>query len=150
MIKISRLADYAVVVLSTLAGKNGELMTASWISENTKLPEPTVAKVLKILAKAGLVASVRGANGGYKLSKTPARIRVADIIEAIEGPISLTACVEGSHEICDYRNHCPVKGRWDDVNIAIRIALESIALSDMMPGHSFLKLKQGKELYGRI
>ncbi len=150
MIKISRLADYAVVVLTTLAHQDKELLSAVAVSQRTHLPEPTVAKVLKLLARGGIIESIRGVNGGYKLSRSATRIHVADIIKAIEGPVSLTACVEGSKEKCDYHAHCRVKGRWDDVNMAIQVALESITLADMMSGHSFLKMPRETEIHERL
>jgi len=150
VIKISRLADYAVVVLTTLAHQSEGLMSAGAVAQRTHLPEPTVAKVLKLLAKGNIIESIRGANGGYKLARSAPRIQVADIIKAIEGPVSLTACVEGSKETCDYHAHCKVKGRWDDVNMAIQVALESITLADMMSGHSFLKIPRETELHERL
>jgi len=132
MIKFSRLADYAVVILATLAQRDEGLMTASCISNNTSLPEPTVSKVLKKLAGGGLLISVRGASGGYKLAAAPENLSVAKIVVAVDGPVSLTACVEGSEVECDYECFCPVKGRWDGVNAAIRKSLEGISLSDMI------------------
>lgn len=132
MIKISRLADYAVVVLATLAKAPGETLAASTVAEKSRLPEPTVAKTLKLLANGGLVTSVRGAGGGYALSRTPSEISIADVIASVDGPISLTACVEGSHESCAFTGSCPVHGRWDSVNVAIRGALEDVTLDEMI------------------
>ncbi len=131
MIRISKLADYAVVVLSALAKNDAALMNASAIAEKTRLPEPTVSKVLKLLAREDIVSSIRGATGGYKLARKPQEISVAEIIAAVEGPVSMTACVEGTGEGCDFHAHCSVKGRWDDVNTVIRDALEGISLADM-------------------
>ncbi len=150
MIKISRLADYAVVILTSLAHQGEGLISAGGVTQRTHLPEPTVAKVLKLLAKGDIVESIRGVNGGYKLARSPMRIHVADIIKAIDGPVSLTACVEGSKETCDYHGHCAVKGRWDDVNVAVRVALESITLADMMSGHSFLKMPRETEIHEHL
>ena len=94
MLKLSKLTDYAVVVLVRLA--SGDLVqTSPCIAQATGVPEPTVAKVLKALAGSGLVASQRGARGGYRLARTLSDIPVADVIAAIDGPIALTACVEG-------------------------------------------------------
>lgn len=142
MIKISRLTDYAVVVLSALLKDPKGLMAASAVAGCTGLPEPTVSKVLKLLAKNNLVDSMRGLRGGYRVSVAPESITVADIVMAVDGPIALTACVETSAVSCDYACHCPVKGRWDEVNIAIRSALEGVTLADMLavePGRtSFL------------
>ena len=132
MIKISRLADYAVVILATMSKTPAELMTAAALSARTSLPEPTVAKVLKLLSKDGLLASVRGASGGYKLSRTADELSVASIVMAVDGPIALTACVEGHNSgECGYQKCCPVKGRWDHVNSAILSALTNVTLADM-------------------
>ncbi len=132
MIKFSKLADYAVVVLATLARSGESLMTASQLSQRTGLPEPTVSKVLKKLASADVLISVRGVSGGYKLTANPEKLSVAKIVVAVDGPVSLTACVEGSEAECGYECFCPVKGRWDGVNSVIRKALDGIYLSDMI------------------
>jgi FeS assembly SUF system regulator len=129
MIKVSKLADYAVVVLAALANSDTH-MTAGGISLKTGLPEPTVAKVLKLLAKDDILHSIRGASGGYKLAATPEKITVAKIIAVVDGPISLTACVDGNS--CNFESRCAVKGRWNGVNHAIKGALEGVTLADMM------------------
>jgi Rrf2 family protein len=103
--------------------------TAPCIAAGTGIPEPTVAKVLKALAGNGLVLSQRGARGGYRLTRPLCAIPVADVIEAIDGPIALTACVDGGG--CDSHSLCPMHGRWDPVNDAIRQALGGITLADM-------------------
>jgi Rrf2 family protein len=97
----------------------------------TGVPEPTVAKVLKALAGAGLVNSQRGARGGYRLARPVREVSVADVITAIDGPIALTACVDGGNGSCDVESMCAVKGRWDLVNDAIHAALTGISLTDM-------------------
>jgi FeS assembly SUF system regulator len=131
MIKISRLADYAVVILTTMGKDAEELVTASEVSVRTNLPEPTVAKVLKLLSKADLVTSTRGASGGYKPSRNVKEISIVEIVTAVDGPVSLTACVEGGDGGCSYHDCCPVKGRWDLVNDAIHKALEGLTLGTM-------------------
>jgi FeS assembly SUF system regulator len=134
MLRLSKLTDYAVVVLIRLASRGyfeGQLQTSSSIAAATGVPEPTVAKVLKALAAAGLVTSTRGAHGGYRISKPLTAISVADVIVAIDGPIALTACVDGSPASCDVSNVCAVRGRWDLVNDAIYQALSAITLSEM-------------------
>jgi FeS assembly SUF system regulator len=151
MIKISKLADYAVVVLGALARHDQELVNASALAEATRLPEPTVSKVLKLLTKGDIVQSSRGASGGYQLTRKPREIKVAEIIMAIDGPVSMTACVEGAHECCDFHAHCLVKGRWDDVNTAIRVALEGITLADMIAPRGFkIKNKKEAQLHERL
>ncbi len=129
MLRLSKLTDYAVVVLVRLSGDAG-VQTAPFLAQNTGIPEPTVAKVLKALAGSGLVASQRGARGGYRLARPLADIPVADVIEAIDGPIALTACVDGATG-CESQGLCPMAGRWDPVNDAIHSALTSITLADM-------------------
>ena len=130
MLRLSKLTDYAVVVLVRLASADG-VQTSPGIAANTGIPEPTVAKVLKTLAAGGLVVSQRGARGGYRLLRPLAAIPVADVITAIDGPIALAACVDGSPTECETQSLCPVRGRWDPVNDAIHQALSSITLADM-------------------
>ncbi len=136
MIRLSRLTDYAVALLSYMdrGGKDG-LWTASDLAEKSGLPMPTVAKVLKLLAKSGLIAAVRGASGGYKLSRCASSISVAMIIEAMDGPIAITDCAEGSeHSGCNIEKICPMTGGWNKVNRAIRQALAQVSLAEMATG----------------
>ena len=130
MLRLSKLTDYAVVVLVRLSRGTG-VQTSPGIAATTGIPEPTVAKVLKTLAAGGLVASQRGARGGYRLLRPLAAIPVADVIAAMDGPIALTACVEGSAVECESQCLCPMRGRWDPVNEAIQQALSTITLADM-------------------
>jgi FeS assembly SUF system regulator len=130
VLRLSKLTDYAEVVLVRLAQTEG-VQTSPGISANTGVPEPTVAKVLKTLAASGIVTSQRGARGGYRLSRPLASIPIADVISAIEGPIALTACVDGGTGNCEAEHVCPVRGRWDPVNHAIHQALTMITLADM-------------------
>ncbi len=132
MLRLSKLTDYAVVVLVRLSGMDG-VQTSPGIAAATGIPEPTVAKVLKTLAGSNLVSSQRGARGGYRLNRALSAIPIADVIAAVDGPIALTACVEGSAISCDARDLCPMRGRWDPVNHAIQHALSSITLADMQP-----------------
>ena len=136
MLKLSKLTDYAVVVLVRLSEEGG-IQTSGGIASTTGVPEPTVAKVLKIMTSAGLVVSQRGARGGYRLARPLATIPIAEVITAIDGPIALTACVEHSVTVCDASGLCPVKGRWDAVNAAILDALSGISLADMRPAAFF-------------
>ncbi len=130
MLRLSKLTDYAVVTLVRLS--QGEaVQTSPGIAAATGIPEPTVAKVLKALAAGGLVVSQRGARGGYRLQRPLSAVPIADVITAVDGPIALTACVEGAGVTCEAEHTCPVRGRWDPVNDAIRDALTSITLADM-------------------
>lgn len=132
MIKLSKVTDYAVVILLELSQRSGELLSASALSEITHIPESNVAKTLKILAGAELISSVRGVSGGYQLSNDAQQMSLADIVTATEGPIALTACVGGAEDSCDLEHVCSMKGRWDPVNDAIHSALDNVKLSDMV------------------
>ena len=118
-VEADRLCGRRLVRLSRETG----VQTSPGIAATTGIPEPTVAKVLKTLAAGGLVASQRGARGGYRLLRPLATIPVADVIAAVDGPIALTACVEASVVECESQGLCPMRGRWDPVNEAIQQAL---------------------------
>lgn len=133
MLRLNKLTDYAVVALTRMAGAPEETFTAPRLSGETAVPVPTVAKLMKQLNKSGLVSSQRGASGGYTLSRAPERITVAEVIEAMEGPISLTACVEGADDSCSVVALCPMSGNWNKVNRVIHQALKELTLADMMP-----------------
>jgi FeS assembly SUF system regulator len=132
MLRLSKLTDYAVVVMVRLASAEA-VETSRSIAQATGIPEPTVAKVLKTLAANDLVESHRGAHGGYRLVLPLDAVPIADVIGAFDGPIALTACVDGTPGLCDAENLCPLRGRWDRVNDAIHQALSSITLADMAP-----------------
>ena len=137
MLRLSKLTDYAVVVLTRLASDgatpSGPVQTAFSLAGETGIAEPTVAKVLKALAQVGLVEGVRGPRGGYRLTKPLASVPLSEVIAAIDGPIALTACVDGGTGMCEAEGICPVRGRWDPVNEAIRRALSGITLADLAP-----------------
>jgi len=127
------MADYGVVVATRLATlPQGELRSGSALAAETGLPQPTVAKVLKALTRASLVESVRGARGGYRLTREPSAVHVAAVIAAIEGPIGITECgIEESHADCTLTDHCDVRGNWQLINNAILSALEGVTLEQM-------------------
>jgi len=131
VIRLSRLTDYAVVMLSHMAARESEVYTTCRLAERTVVPEPTAAKILKHLAKAGILVSLRGSNGGYELARPAAEITVAEIIVALDGPIALAACVDGAADHCGVEQLCSMRGNWNRVNRAIRTALEEITLADM-------------------
>ncbi len=137
MIRLNRLTDYAIVVLSQMGRGHGAMRTAAQLAHETGMPVPTVAKLLKTLAADHIILSHRGAAGGYALSRPPEEISVAEIIASLEGPIALTACVEGSGNHCDVESLCPMRGNWEKINGAIRTALEALTLADMAMPLSF-------------
>lgn len=133
MIKLSKLSDYAIVVLGCLAAEQGQLQTAVVLARQTGIPEPTVAKVLKLLSKGDIVSSVRGVRGGYSLTRPAERISVAELIEALEGPISITSCAGNDVEFsCHISGSCPMSGGWGRVNHAIRMTLGGIYLAELL------------------
>ncbi len=136
MLKLSKMTDYAVVILAEMASLDGQLLTAGALAQHTKVPEPTVSKILKLLVKQNLVASTRGSNGGYTLSKSPNDINMAHVIMATDGPVTLTACVESSGQHCDLSDNCNVKGKWNPVNQAMQNALENVSLQQMIGGRA--------------
>jgi len=132
MLRITKLTDYAVLVLSGMVRPGGEAVAARDIAGSTHIPQPTVSKVLKLLSRAGLVASERGKNGGYRLSRGADAISVADIIDAVEGPIAVTECSTDERGCCDLEGHCPTETNWVRINHAIRQALRGVTLADMV------------------
>jgi FeS assembly SUF system regulator len=146
MFRINKLTDYAVVLLVDMARQEerapGTHRPAPQIAQDTGVPLPTVAKVMKLLGKDGLVVATRGAAGGYGLGRRPAEITVAHMIQAVEGPIALTSCVETSEDdICGIESLCPMQGHWNRVNAAVHDALSGVTLAEMAadaPGAAFL------------
>lgn len=130
--RLSSMADYAVVTMCAAARHCGfARVSASDLAHETRLPLPTVQKLVSTLSKAGLLKAMRGAGGGIQLSRPAAAITLADIVEAIEGPIALTACVEDGRHDCGLEASCGVRPHWGVVNKAMRGALEQVRLSDL-------------------
>lgn len=130
MLRISKLTDYGTVILAELAAREPVRVSAVEVAGATGLGLPTVRKLLKALGKAGLVAATRGAQGGYKLSRAPADISAADVIDALEGPVSITECSAGDKH-CDIEALCTVGSAWQRINYAIRSALSEVSLTDL-------------------
>jgi len=135
VLRISKLTDYGTVVLAHLAGASGAVCSAAEVSDTTGIAVPTVSKLLKSLARAGLVTSTRGTNGGYQLARPAHEISAASVIDALEGPVSITEC-SASDSHCDYESVCNVGNAWQRINVAIRRALEDINLTDLTRSNS--------------
>jgi FeS assembly SUF system regulator len=134
--RLSSLADYAVVMMSAAARHCGQAqINAGVLAEETGIPLPTVQKLVSKLASAGLLRSVRGAGGGFKLARPAAAVSLADIIEAIEGPIAMTACVDTGKHDCGLEGNCRVQAHWPMVNDAVRGALANINLTSLAGAH---------------
>ena len=131
MLRISKLTDYGTVVLAHLAGDPEAVCSAADVSIATGIAPPTVSKLFKSLARAELVSSTRGANGGYQLTRNPSEISAADVIDALEGPVSITECSSADSH-CDYEKVCSVGSSWKRINVAIRHALEDVSLIDLL------------------
>ncbi len=130
--RLSSMADYAVVTMCAAARHCGfARVSASDLAAETGLPLPTVQKLVSTLSKAGLLKAMRGAGGGIQLSRPAAAITLADIVEAIEGPIALTACVEDGRHDCGLEASCSVRPHWGMVNKAMRGALAQVRLSEL-------------------
>ncbi|MBT3532448.1 MAG: SUF system Fe-S cluster assembly regulator [Rhodospirillaceae bacterium] len=133
MIRLNKMTDYAVVMLSHMASDDSKVVTAAQMAQGSGVPLPSASKILKQLNKANVLVSQRGAGGGYSLDRTPDKITVAEIVIALEGPIALTACIDGADTSCDSMPLCAMSGHWNKVNSAIQVALESVTLADMKP-----------------
>ncbi len=131
MIKLSRMADYGVVLLSRLAGVPGRMQTAPQLARDCGLPPPTVSKVLKQLAQGGLLASHRGTKGGYCLARDADDITVADVIAALDGPIALTDCTGPDGLVCEIEALCPTRTNWRRINDAMVEALNGVTVAEM-------------------
>lgn len=130
MLRISRLTDYATVLLAALASEPQGLRTAAALAEQTRIAAPTVSKLLKQLHRAGLVSSTRGLHGGYQLARPAAQISAAAILDALEGPVALTDCAAG-HGNCEIEETCRVGRVWQRLNLAIRRALYDVSLAQL-------------------
>ncbi|MBI1216226.1 MAG: SUF system Fe-S cluster assembly regulator [Alphaproteobacteria bacterium] len=135
MIKLGKLTDYAIAVMVQLSKEGSDAArSAHQLANKTGIPEPTVAKVLKKLTGGKLLESVRGAAGGYRLARDASSLSLCEVIEAMDGPITIVSCVDGVEEACKAEETCPTRGRWDPVNDAIRGALQKITLTEMAAG----------------
>ena len=132
MIRLAKLTDYGLVLMTVMA-RDGvtTVHTARDLAAKSRLPLPTVSKVLKQLLQSRLLTSQRGLKGGYVLAKEPAEISVAEIVTALEGPIALTECSTESTSMCDLEHSCPTKANQRIISQVMRGALEKVALSDL-------------------
>lgn len=132
MLRVTKLTDYATVVLATLASDPTRVHSTAELAERARLEPTTVAKVLKPLSHAGLVEGFRGASGGYRLARPAAQIPLIAIVEAIEGRLGMTEC-SSEHSTCEHESHCGVQVHWRRINEVIADALGGVTLADMLP-----------------
>ena len=132
MIRLGKLTDYGLVLMTYMARNHDRsLHTARDLAVESRLPLPTVTKLLKALQQGGLLVSHRGIKGGYSLAKKPREISVAEIIAALEGPIALTECSTDISGLCDLETCCPIKDNQRIISQVVRGALEKVMLSDL-------------------
>jgi FeS assembly SUF system regulator len=131
MLRISKLADYGTIILTAMAAAPQWTFSAAELGVRTGLPQPSVSKILKVLLREGIVVSLRGANGGYKLARAPAEISTVHILAALDGPLGLTEC-SASPGLCKREGHCGARTHWHMVNRIVLQALEQITLQHML------------------
>ena len=131
MLRMSKMADYAALMLATMAERPETHHTAAELAAATGINLPTVSKLLKMLGHSELVTSRRGAHGGYSLARGPATISAVDVIEAIEGPLAVTECTV-SPGSCDLEPTCQLSSQWQLLSVAVRRALAEITLKDLI------------------
>lgn len=130
MLKLSKLTDYAAVIMAQIARSPDQAHTAAELAQCVNLPHPTVGKILKMLSRGGLLESRRGSHGGYVLSRSPAKITASDIIAAIEGPIGMTECSQAGGD-CELLDTCGVADNWQRVSQAVRTLLDCVTLAHL-------------------
>jgi FeS assembly SUF system regulator len=132
MIRLGKLTDYGLLIMCQIArAPLSKWHTARELSQECRLPLPTVSKLLKILLQCGLLESHRGVKGGYVLARSPEVVPITDVIEALEGPFALTECSTDAVGMCDLEDSCPVKDNQRVISHAIRTALDRVMLSDL-------------------
>ena len=128
MLRLSKFADYGVVVMTAAARA---AISAGEVSARTGVPAPTVAKLMSAYARAGLLASRRGVAGGAALARPADAVRLLEMIEVVDGPVGMTSCAHGGGD-CQLEGHCAPRPHWEVVNAAVRDALARVTLADMM------------------
>lgn len=158
MIRLSRLSDYGIVVLTRLAREPGRALPASTLARATAVSAAMTGKILKALTRAEILVSQRGVHGGYALARPPEAITVAEIIEALDGPIALTTCADSGSQVCGIEALCPTREGWRRISRAIRDALAGITLAEMAravpdafasPGEGAASAAEGAALGGQ-
>ena len=129
MLRLSRLTDYATAAMGWMAQHPARIVSAAELSQALHLEAPTVAKVLRTLAQAGMVESFRGANGGYRLQRPAERINLAELVEALEGPFGITDCAAGNR--CEHAAHCAVSVPWQRISTVVAQTLARMSLADL-------------------
>ena len=131
MLRLTKQADYGIVLMSCFASLPGKRLAAPELASETRLPLPTVSKILKLLCREGLLRSHRGVKGGYSLALSPDQISVAKMISVLDGPIAFTECIEDTPGVCSQESVCRLRANWQMINQTLRQALENISLAEL-------------------
>jgi FeS assembly SUF system regulator len=143
MLRIGKLTDYAMLIMSQMAKDSLSILSATALADVLHLAPPTVSKILKMLSDAGLVTSIRGADGGYRLAKSAAEITVAEVIAAMEGELAMTECCESS-SLCSINSMCAMRENWQKINKMIHSLLSGVSILDMLQPLSPVAMSLGK------
>ena len=133
MLRIGKMTDYAFLILDVLGGHTNGPVSAQFIANQTNLPEASVSKILKTLAKADILSSSRGINGGYRLIKPVSDLSLLEVIEAMEGRMGLVECIDTDHN-CAVKTRCRMKGHWQGINSILRDTLNQWSVNDLKEG----------------
>jgi len=149
MLRVTRLTDYATVVLTVLASRPEVVLSASELADLAGLEPPTVSKLLKLLSQADLVAGFRGTHGGYRLARAAETITLFEIVEAMEGPLAITEC-SLDHSQCSIFHRCGIRGNWRRINDVIGDALRAVSLAQMAHDHDFIPLHPPRRIAAEV
>jgi len=150
MLRLTKLTDYGILLMTHMATSSQARFSAAELSEATHIPLPTVSKILQMLLHEGMLNSIRGARGGYELTRPSNQINVRDVINVFEGSIALTECNLDDGGACEQHDVCSTSNNWKRINQAVRQALGDISLADMgqqdfMP---IFRLQRGIAIHG--
>lgn len=144
MLRVTKMTDYATVLLAYLAQEPNRVHSATELAELAKLEITTVSRVLKPLAQAGLIAGIRGSQGGYRLTLPATQISLFAVVEAMEGRLGMTEC-SGEHSQCEHETHCGIQNQWQQINDVIATTLKSVSIAELSGNtHKSIPLKMAK------
>jgi FeS assembly SUF system regulator len=147
MVRLSKMTDYALVILTSMArSESRTIRTARDLAEETRLPLPTVAKLLKALSYSRLLVSYRGTRGGYGLARDPESITLAEVIRALEGPIALTECSADGSGLCQLEPCCVIKQNQQAISKAVQGVLENLTIADLARPLTLTAVRDGRGL----
>jgi FeS assembly SUF system regulator len=146
MIRISRLADYGVVLMCEMSLSQGDTHSAHSLSEKTSMSESAIMKILKLLVKSNLLDSIRGPKGGYVVKKDPKDISVLDVVNAIDGPVAVTICSHDSYESCEFKAACAAERGWVNINNALKTTLSGFTIADFLTSNEASKFNASETL----